>query len=376
MRILHIYKDYYPPVVGGIEGHLNLLATRLSERGHDVHVLVSNDKPRLLVENIEGVRVTLAPQFGRFFSAPLNYSYPKWIRRLGKKCDILHFHLPNPTATIGYQISGLKKPYIVTYHADITRQKRLNAAYGNSLKWFLHNANQIIATSDNYVRSSNVLSLFRDKCSVIPLGINSARFSANPTLMVRARALRSRYDLPIILFVGRFRHYKGLSTLIDAMKSVPAVLLLIGKGPLEAELKQQAVQTGIISRIMFLGELSDDEVNAYFHACDVFTLPATKRSEAFGIVQLEAMACGKPVVSTELGTGTSFVNCHGVTGLVVSPNDVLALSKALNELIAHPEKRIIFGQNGLKRVRERFSVGRMVEATLSVYKAVLNGTLE
>lgn len=359
--------------MGGIEGHLNLLATHLVQRGHHVDVLVSNTNPWAQISVCDGVGVIKAPQIGRFFSAPLNYSFPLWIRKLGKACDLIHFHLPNPTASLAFQLAGLNKPYIVTYHADITRQKRLNLLYEASLNKFLKKANRIIATSKNYVLTSRVLRPFRRKCCVIPLGIDSARYTQTTELKREVGRIRAAQKVPIILFVGKFRDYKGLPFLIEAMKHVNGVLLLIGDGPLASEIKNQVIEAELGSRVFFLGELSDNQVTAYLHACDIFTLPSTQRSEAFGIVQIEAMACGKPVVSTELGTGTSYVNCNGVTGIVVPPEDSVALAGALNQLLAAPEKRLHYGQHGRKRQECLFSVEPMINATEAVYQEILRG---
>ncbi len=357
--------------MGGIEGHLNLLATRLVERGHSVKVLVSNNKNRLQRSRYSGVYVTKIPQLGRFFSAPVNYSLPNWVKRLGHDVDLLHFHLPNPTATLAYQFSGLRKPYIITYHADITRQKFLKRFYEPTLTPFLKSAAKIIATSTNYVRTSRTLRRFQAKCSVIPIGIDSTRFKQTREMTADIKRIRSFHNQPIILFLGKFRHYKGLPTLVLAMKNVNAALLLIGSGPLEARLRRLVREAGVHEKVFFLGALPDESVAAYLRACDIFILPASHRSEAFGIVLLEAMACGKPIVSTELGTGTSFVNRHLETGIVVPPRDVVALSAAINNLIISPERRKLYGRNGRARFNQLFGVEQMVLRTESLYQSVI-----
>jgi glycosyltransferase involved in cell wall biosynthesis len=175
----------------------------------------------------------------------------------------------------------------------------------------------------------------------------------------------------IILFVGCFRYYKGLEFLMSAMKNVQAKLLLIGAGPEERKLRNIVKKNRLKNKVQFLGELSDEEVNLYYKACDLFVLPSHLRSEAFGMVQLEAMCCGKPVISTELGTGTSFVNLDQQTGIVVKPTDVESLSNALNHLINNPEKREKFGAFGEARVKEMFSAETMVNSTLKLYEEVI-----
>ena len=371
MKVIHVYKDYYPPVKGGIEGHINILSNGLMKRDIDVEVLVSNSSPKLEVEYINGIKITKVPQIGRIVSAPLNLNLPEWIKSLGSSADLLHFHLPNPTATLSYQFSSLNKKAVVTYHSDIIRQKNLNIFYSPFLHKFLRSASAIVTTSPNYRESSLILSRYKEKCVVIPLGICLDRFKYKDEYNEKINKIRKYYGKPIILFIGRFRYYKGLHILIRAMKKVDGLLLLIGTGPLEKTLKRQVRESGLNEKVIFLGELNDDDVNLFLHACDILSLPSIQRSEAFGIVQLEAMACGKPVVSTELSTGTSYVNQHLKTGLIVPPFDDEALANAMNTLILRPELRIALGNAGKEHVQEKFSSEMMVESFINLYKKIL-----
>jgi len=372
LRILQIYKDFDPPIRGGIEGHINLLANGLKHKGHDVEVLVSNRKCRYEVDAIDGIRVTKAPQLKRFAAAPLNYSLFYWIKKLGEKADLLHFHLPNPTSVISFLISGLKKKAVVTYHSDIVRQRRLAFLYRPILKCFLNRAIRIIATSPNYVETSNILSQYKQKCRVVPLGVNLSRFSLQPDKQLKVDLLRQTHGTRLILFIGKFRYYKGLHVLIEAMKKVEGKLLLIGEGYLEEELNKQVAVNGLDGKIAFLGELSNSDVVAYLQASDVFVLPSVERSEAYGIVQLEAMACGKPIVCTELGTGTSYVTQHQKTGLVVAPNDPAALAQAISFFLDNPEVSSKYGQTGNQRVMKYFSADRMIDDIVAVYEQCLH----
>jgi len=373
LKVLQVYKDYYPPVVGGVEGHINLLANGLRERGIELEVLVSNTRAKLDILNINGIRVFKVPQLGRFASAPLNPSLPYWVSKLGSNADIIHFHFPNPTGEVASLVAGLNKRIVVTYHSDIIRQAKLAKFYAPLLRRFLKNSAAIIATSPTYLQSSEVLREFRDKCRVIPFGIDLGRFCPNSDTGRQSDRIRSSFQTPIVLFIGRFRYYKGLYILLEAMKRVPGTLLLIGIGPMEKELKHRvAVDPDLKDKVFFLGELPDEEVVHHLQACDLFVLPSIFRSEAFGIVLLEAMACGKPVVSTELGTGTSFVNQHGKTGLVVPPNDAKALADAINYLFAQPELRERFGKAARERVETYFCLDKMVEDVIRTYEDVLN----
>ena len=372
MKILQIYKDYFPPIRGGIEGHINLLANGLEQRGHDVEVLVSNRKCKYEAENIDGIRVIKVPQLNRIASAPLNYSLFCWMKKLGEKADILHFHLPNPTAVMSYLISGLKKKAVVTYHSDIVRQQKLALLYRPFLKYFLNRIDRIIATSPNYVESSKILHQYQLKCQVVPLGIPLSRFTRPSENQLKVDLLRQAHGQRLILFIGKFRYYKGLHVFIEAMKQVNGKLLLIGGGYLEEDLKKQVAANELDGKVTFLGELSDNDATAFLRACDVFVLPSVERSEAFGIVQLEAMACGKPVICTELGTGTTFINQHQKTGIVVEPNKPEALANAINLLLDRPELRTQYGQAGFKRVEKYFSVDRMINDLNAVYDTCLS----
>ena len=248
---------------------------------------------------------------------------------------------------------------------------KLGILYSPFRELFLQRANRIIATSPNYIQSSAVLSKFKEKCTVIPLGIDTSRFCATDDVQ-RVECIKKEHaGSPTVLFVGCFRYYKGLHLLISAMKKIDAKLLLIGNGPEYDRLYKLVGKNQLSDKISFLGELSDSEVNAYYKACDIFVLPSHLRSEAFGLVQLEAMSCGKPVISTELGTGTSFVNVNHQTGLTVEANNVDALSKAINHLIHHPETRLKMGQLGYERVNRFFRSDKMVEAILGLYNDVL-----
>ena len=373
LKVLQVYKDYYPPVVGGVEGHINLLANGLRERGVKVEVLVSNTRPRAETEIINEIRITKAPELGRFASAPLNVTFHNWLKKLGKEADILHFHFPNPTGEIASLLARLDKKVVVTYHSDIIRQAKLAKVYSPFLRQFLGSSKTIIATSPNYVQSSTVLAQFRDKCTVIPFGIDLTRFEPRPDMVREVAAKRQIYGPSMILFIGRFRYYKGLYALIGAMKKVCGKLVLIGSGPMEAELKNQvAADNELQKKIFFLGELSDQEVVTHLQACDIFVLPSIVRSEAFGIVLLEAMACNKPLVSTELGTGTSFVNQHKETGLVVPPNNVEALAGAINYLLANPDVREKYGKAARQRVEKYFNKEKMIEDVIRTYQEALN----
>lgn len=368
MRVLHCYKDMYPPVLGGIETHIYALAHGLKHQV-DVEVLVSNRRFRTEREYADGIRVTRVADLGRVASAALTPTYPSWLA--GADADILHFHFPNPTSEMSYLVARPPGKVVVTYHSDIVRQKGLLQLYKPFMKRFLQFADRIIVTSPNYLDTSPWLVAVREKCRVIPLGIDVEPF--RQTGQVRADAAEIRRELGdrLLLFCGALRYYKGLRFLLEAMQDVDAKLLVIGAGPLLPEEKKRAVDLGVSEKVHFVGELDHAEIPPWIHACDVLVLPSIYRSEAFGLIQLEAHACGKPVVSTSLDSGVPFVNEHEKTGLIVPPRDPAALAGALNRLLDNPEERAEMGDYARRRCEAEFTRERMCERVYALYRDVL-----
>ncbi|MFQ5613048.1 MAG: glycosyltransferase [Anaerolineae bacterium] len=367
MNILHIYKDYHP-VKGGIENMIRWLAEAQAAAGHEVTVLVASLNGRSSVQTVNGVNIHRIARWGTVASTPLTPGLPLAIRQY--RPDIAHLHSPYPPGELLNALLGRARFSVMTYHSDIIRQRALLAFYRPLLQRVLRKLDVIMPTSANYIESSPFLRRHRDKCRVIPLGIDLARFNrSRPAL---AAEIRQGVGKPIVLFVGRLRYYKGLDTLIAAMARLPeAKLILVGGGSLRPKLEAQASALGLTERVHFAGEVSDADLPAYFRAADCFVLPSNSRAEAFGIVLLEAMASGLPVVSTELGTGTSFVNVHGQTGFVVPPQDEAALAGAIKQLIGDPEVRRRFARAALARVRAEFAKERMVERVMQVYAGLL-----
>jgi rhamnosyl/mannosyltransferase len=300
-------------------------------------------------------------------STPLSLDMLRLAGRL--RGDVVHLHFPYPPGDLAALLLPGHPPLVVTYHSDIVRQRALLRLYGPLLGLTLRRAARIIATSPNYVVSSPFLRRYAAKCDVIPLGIDADRFASADAEQVAA--LRARYDGGLLLFVGRLRYYKGLHILLDALRHVPAQLLIVGSGPEQERLIAQAAQLGIAQRVHFLGDIPDADLPALYHMADVFVLPAHLRAEALGLAQIEALASGLPCVSTELGTGTSYANRHGETGLVVPPGDPAALAQAINALLADLDMRRRFGAAGQRRVAALFTRERMVDANEAVYRDVV-----
>lgn len=367
MRIVHLYKDYYPPVLGGIEKHLRYLAEGQAALGHEVTVLVTSTGASTTVTTENGVRVVRAARLATVASTPLSLSLMTWLRRLGS--DLIHLQFPYPIADLAQQLCGQGRVSVISYQSDIVRQRRLGRLYRPLMYRALEKARRILVTSRQYLESSPHLPRWADKCRVVPLGIDPAPFlDPEPD---RVGRLRAELGTPLVLFVGRHRYYKGVEYLIRAFADVDARLALVGSGPMHDSWRRLAGGSDAADRIRFLGDLGESDLARHYAAADLVVLPSSARSEAFGMVQLEAMAAGRPVVSTELGTGTSHVNLHGETGLVVPPRDPKALARAIRELLGDAERRRRMGTRGRQRVLDSFSADRMVRRTLDVYREAL-----
>lgn len=368
LRVLHVGK-YYPPHPGGMESHLQTLCQELKPFV-EVEVLVASDERQTFEEVVDGIKVTRLATPLNFQAAPV---CPQMIRRIREsRADVLHLHWPNPTAVLAYLASRHPGRLVFTYHSDIVRQKTLSRVFWPFLRHALRRAGAVIVASPNYRDSSKVLAGFRERCRVIPFGISPDYFQQVDASEVAL--LRRRSGPRIVLGVGRFVYYKGFEYLIRAMRSVDGRLLLIGNGPLREKLAREAAACGVSDRVTFLTDVKD--VRPFYQAADVFVLPSIARSEAFGIVQLEAMACGKPVVNTALDSGVPFVSPHGVSGLTVQPADASALSDAINTLLDNPARSKEYGRAGRRRIEEKFCLDVMTRDTLRVYDEIVNESLD
>ncbi len=342
-----------------METHLQALCRGL--RSHtDLRVIVSSDDRTTVEEVVDSVPVTRLATVLNVFSTAISPGMAAQVRNSG--ADLVHIHLPNPTAVLAYLASGYRGCLVITYHSDIVKQKVLARLFQPFLDAALRRSAAIIATSPNYLATSPVLQAFRDRCHVIPYGIDTAQFEQ--------RDRDARFDERLVITVGRLVYYKGLEHLIRAMANVRGKLVIVGDGPLRGKLERLAAQLGVADRVIFAGVLSNAHVLAYYHAAALFVLASVARSEAFGIVQIEAMAAGLPVINTSLDTGVPLVSVHEQTGLTVPPADPQALAAAINRLLDDPNLRQKFGQAGVLRARQEFGLDSMLERTLQLYRNV------
>ncbi len=360
MHVLHLYKDYFP-VLGGIENHIRILAEAQAAAGHDVTVLVCDPGHVSHVTELNGVTVVKKGRLATAASMPLSLRQP--LALLGKSPDVIHVQSPYPLGEISATLLKWRVPLVISYQSDVVRQQGWLRLYAPLLRRVLLRASRILVSSPRYLETSPWLQAVRDKCVVVPLGVDHHRFA--PPMDVYEGP-------PTLLFVGRLRYYKGLDTLLRAMPRLPddVRLRVIGSGEMLASLQALTSELNLARRVQFVGEVPDVELPAQYHQASLFVLPANARAEAFGMVLLEAMASGLPCVTTEVGTGTSWVVQDGVTGRVVPPEDPVALAEAIRDLLADEGRRRAMGRAARARVEAEFTQERLVDRVMSVYESL------
>lgn len=380
LRVLLVNKAYYPHI-GGIETVVQYLAEGMMHKSKiHVEVLACGGNRRTEIRHVNGVSVRYVAQWATLFSLPVSPTFPLWLQKYSG--NILHIHEPFPLAdlsvlTLQEKIFSSFDKVVVSWHSDIVRQKWIMPLYGPLLHRFLSGVDRIIVATPHHIRSSNYLPEYHDKCEVIPYGIPLNQYERDSEANEEVEQLRAQIGTPILLFVGRLVHYKGVEYLIEAMQYLQDCrLVIVGTGPLESDLRKLAAELEVDESMTFRSDLPERELTKLYHACDIFVLPSIEPSEAFGIVQLEAMACGKPVVSTNLETGVTYVNEHGKTGLTVPPQDAEALAGAIQKLLEDPVLCRALGEYAQKRVRAEFSTKSMVDRTCEFYEGLLNGSSE
>lgn len=370
IKVLHCYKTYYPDSFGGIEQVIYQLSEGGAQRetSSTVFTLTNNEigpNPSA-IENHASYRVKTQLEIA---STPFSLKAFNEFKRLAADADIIHYHFPYPFMDLLHYGAGVNKPSVLSYHSDIVKQKFLLNLYTPLMNKFLGDVDCIVAASPNYVESSNVLQKFKHKVSVIPYGLDK-KFYNNASSEVKEK-WRLRFPDGFFLFVGTFRYYKGLHILIEAARNSDYPIVLIGGGPIENELKEQARKNGV-NNIHFLGALANEDKAALLEISTCLVFPSHLRSEAFGISLIEASLYSKPAISCEIGTGTTYINIDEVTGLVVPPDDAQALRRAMDRIWADPEQTRRFGIAAHERFEQLFTAEKMVEQYTQIYEKLLN----
>jgi len=368
MRVLHFYKTYQSESYGGIEQTIYQLCKCSSASGVESEVLTLSDAPdpaELMYEGHKVHRVKLDLQIA---STGFSLSALKRFAQLAAEVDIVHYHFPWPFMDLAHFVTRMNKPSVVTYHSDIVRYKTLLQLYRPLMHRFLSSVDAIVATSPNYLQTSSVLAGYKDKTQVIPIGLDKNNYPTPST--ERMEKWQKQIGGRFFLFVGAIRYYKGLHILLDAARGTDYPIVIVGAGPIEQELKQRVQEQGL-RNVIFLGIVDDEDKVALLQLCYAIVFPSHLRSEAFGISLLEGAMYGKPMISSEIGTGTSYINNHRETGLVVPPSDPDAFRLAMQQLWDDPELARTMGARAQARYQKLFTARVMGEGYASLYRDVL-----
>lgn len=381
-RIIHLSK-YYPPDRGGIETHVQTLARTQAALGAEVYVVCVNafDKQGRLSRttktlqekdgDVSVIRLGRLFSFARFDICP---ELPSTLCKLVEEPNtILHLHTPNPTMLMALTMLHKRVPLVITHHSDIVKQKILKYVLRPFEHLVYSQTSRILTTSSQYIQGSKFLRLYRNKLSYLPLGLDFSDYmKPNPRAIAFSHSLKEKYGETIWLAVGRLVYYKALHIAIEALTQSPGTLIVIGVGPLEQQLKTRASNLGVEDRIVWLGHVSEDELIGAYHAATSLWFPSNVRSEGFGLVQVEAMASGCPVINANIPcSGVPWVSRHEQEGLTVPTNDPMALAKAAKRLLHESGLRHRLVTASRKRA-EYFNHITMAQRSFEFYEEVLN----
>ena len=368
MRVIHFYKTYHPDSVGGIEQVIRQLCVGTGRLGVSNTVLSLSRHENLKPLQFEGHTVHRVPLNAEIASNAISVQAFGALARLAQDADVVHYHFPWPFGDLAHFIARVNKPSVVTYHSDIVRQRHLLRLYQPLMNRFLGSVDSIVASSPNYVASSPVLSRYRDKTRIITYGLDKSTYlKPEPERLAHWRA---RLGPKFFLFVGVLRYYKGLHILLDAAVGLDYPIVIVGAGPIEHELKEQAARLGL-KNVLFVGALDERDKAALLTLCYAVSFPSHLRSEAFGISLLEGAMYGKPMISSEIGTGTTYINIDGETGLVVPPSDPVALRGAMQTLWDNPELARSMGHRAEARFEELFTAETMARNYNELYRELV-----
>ncbi|WXL26070.1 glycosyltransferase family 4 protein [Ectopseudomonas mendocina] len=369
MRVLHLFKTYLPETVGGIEQVIFQLCQSGLAHGVESAVLALSNTPESGPIQIADHTVHLIKRDLDIASTGMSYRLLPKFKAMAKQFDLIHYHFPWPMMDLLHFAAATGKPSVVSYHSDIVQQKYLLKLYRPLMHRFLRSVDHIITASPNYLATSDVLQHYKHKTTVIPYGLDKSIYP-QPTIAT-IKNWESRFGKRFFLFVGVMRYYKGLHVLLNAAQGSDYPIVIAGAGPLEPELREQARRLNL-SNVHFLGRVSEDDKAALLQQCSTLVFPSHLRSEAFGISLLEGAMYGKSMISCEIGTGTSYINIHGQTGLVVEPDNPKAFRSAMDQLWNNPEQAEEMGAHAEKRYWQLFSAQTMGKQVAELYQRVID----
>jgi rhamnosyl/mannosyltransferase len=362
---------FYPPDLGGIETVIFEISEGLNACGITCDVLCSNKTNALDISAQGQYKVIRAPALGHILSTSISPSLIFQLKKIIKEYDIIQLHHPDPMATVALLLCQPKQKIIVHWHSDIIRQRAALFFYRPIQEALLRRCDKIIVTSQNYLNTSLHLKKYKDKAVVIPIGINADMDSNQQKLT----ELKSKFKNKTIIFgLGRHVYYKGFEYLIDSASYLNDNFIIIvgGDGPLTASLRKKVETKDLSQRVFFTGRIPFSEIHSYFELCDIFCLSSIERTEAFGVVLLEAMSLSKPLVATNIpGSGANWVNQHNETGLNVEPQNAEALAKAFLKIGTDINLRQKFATQSKLRYQDKFTRMAMVNQLINLYSKVM-----
>lgn len=373
MRSLQVNKYYYP-VIGGVEKVAQDVSEGLT-RLHDIetHVLACTEQGPEGWLDVRGIRTYQARSYRRVLGMPLAPGFFTAYRRMCREYDVVGFHMPFPLSAIAFSLMGSGRARVVVhYHCDIVRQKALGLFYHPFLHRLLSKADVVLASSPALIEGSPILRQHRAKCRPVPYAVNqevAVRASSAQTDVIRQR-LGIAPGRRVVLHVGRLVYYKGIDVLISAMRDVDATLVVVGEGPLRPQVEQQIVDLGMGDRVVLCGAVADADLPAHYEMADLFVLASTAVSEAYALVQVEAMAHGLPVINTSLSTSVPWVSQHDRTGLTVPPGDASALADAIQRILRDAALRERYAAAALVRAQD-FAYERVIGQVAEAYRSTM-----
>jgi len=370
IKVLHIYRTYFPDTQGGGEEVIRQVCLNTRVFNVESRVFSLSPDPAALPLRREEAEVFQVKRHLEVASCGISFSALTTFREQAAWADVLHYHFPWPFGDVLHlsQARVTDKPTVISYHSDVVRQKTLYFFYKPLMRRFLKRVDRIVATSPNYAANSTLLQEYRDKVCVIPIGLNQGNYP--PPAQELVASYRQRYGDDFMFFVGVFRYYKGLQFLLQAATSTRANIVIAGAGPEEQALKAWA-RDKKLHNVHFVGRVSDSEKTAFLAACRAMVFPSHLPSESFGISLLEAAMMAKPMISCEIGTGTTYVNSHGHTGLAVAPANADELAGAMNTLAADEALAKQFGDNARQRYEQLFTGEAMGRQYASLYQSLV-----
>lgn len=370
MRVLQLGR-FYPPELGGIETVIYEIAEGLNENNIKCDVLCSNKTNRLDVSTVGKYKVIRSPSLTHILSTSISPSLIVQLKKLINDYDIIHLHHPDPMATVALLLCQGKQKIVIHWHSDIIRQRFALFFYRPVQELLLRKSDKIIVTSKNYLDTSEHLTKFREKAEVVPIGIN-AEMHVNQQ---KLNELKATFKNKTVIFgLGRHVYYKGFEYLVESAAYLDDnfVIVIGGDGPLTPSLMKLVEEKKLGSKVVFTGRIPVSEIHSYFALCDIFCLSSIERTEAFGVVLLEAMSLGKPLVATNIpGSGANWVNQNNVTGLNVSPQNAEELAQAFIKIAANDKLREAFSTQSKLRYHTTFTRKAMVDQLIDLYGRVL-----